>query len=79
MPGDPAEPGLELRWFAQLGELPPGAQEGILRDVFTAGEIAADAVCLRANERLVAGYEDGESFPIAPCAARNEVRVLRGK
>jgi hypothetical protein len=48
--GDAAEPALEPAWFLQGGKILPGGDEGILREVLAALDIAAGAVGDAANQ-----------------------------
>ena len=62
---DAEEPGAELGRLPEIGELAPGGDEDLLREVFAAGDIAAGAVGQGADRCLVAGDNLPEGIALA--------------
>ena len=58
--GDAAQPGAELGGLAKFGQLFPGGDEDVLRDVLAMGDAAGGGVGEGADERLVT-LDDGAS------------------
>lgn len=75
VPGDAAEPGLQLVPLAEVAEMFPGGDEGFLREVLARPQTPGGAVGERTDERLIARNDLPEGIAIAQQARIDQVRV----
>ncbi len=75
---DAIQPGAELGGLFEIAQLAPGEDEGFLREVLAAGDVAAGAVGEGADGGLIACDELAKGIAIASEAELYEAGVIQG-
>src|SRR5688572_6970096 len=73
---DSAKPRTHFSRLAKLRKLSPGGQKCFLRQVLALRKTAGGAVSQRADERLIAGNDFGESVQVARTAPGHQIGVV---